>query len=139
MSERELHFRSAAEPFQHLEDREEVIWGLTFAQLLYLVLGVLAAAGFAMYISPLSGQQTMFVCILIAGLPPTLSWIATEGEVAPWTMTRACLRWLRSPRRFVPGGSRATDGYLVQAPAAPEPLSRGRRRGARTLEQAWEL
>ena len=138
MNAREQHFRSSAEPFQHLQDREVVLWGLTFVQLLYLALGVLLAFAFAMWISPLSGQQTAFVCILLAGLPPMLSWIATEGDIAPWTMTRACLRWLRSPRRFAPGGSRASDGYVVERPAPAETTARGAR-AARSLEDAWEL
>ena len=135
---REQRFRSASEPFQHLEDREVVLWGLTFVQVIYGVLGVIAAGIFAMYVSPLSAPQTMFVGVLIAGLPPTLSWIATEGDVAPWTMTRALLLWLRSPRRFAPGGSQTVDGYVVERPVAREFIAPRSRRSATSLEEAWE-
>jgi hypothetical protein len=135
---REQQFRSATEPFQHLEDREVVLWGLTFVQVVYGAIGVILAFGFAMYVSPFSGPQTMFVAILIAGLPPTLSWIATQGDVAPWTMTRALIAWLRSSRRFAPGGSQTTDGYLVEQPVAVEPTLRSPHETARVLEEAWE-
>jgi hypothetical protein len=135
---REQRFRSASEPFQHLEDREVVLWGLTFVQVIYGVLGVIVAGLFALYVSPLSAPQTMFVGILIAGLPPTLSWIATEGDVAPWTMTRALLLWLRSPQRFAPGGSQTDEGYLIERPAVAEFIAREPRRGAASLEEAWE-
>jgi hypothetical protein len=135
---REQRFRSAAEPFQHLEDREVVLWGLTFVQVIYGVLGVILAGVFALYVSPLSAPQTMFFGILIAGLPPTLSWIATQGDVAPWTMTRALIAWLRSPRRFAPGGSGTTEGYVVERPVTPESIARAPRRSAPSLEEAWE-
>ena len=114
MSGREDQFRSAAEPFQHLEDREVVLWGLTFTQLIYAVIGVIIAGIFVIYVSPLSPPQTLFVAIIIAGVPPMLSWAATEGDIAPWTMTWALVRWVRSPRQFAPGGSQTTDGYLIE-------------------------
>ena len=139
MTSGRVAFRSPSEPFQHLQDGEIVLWGMTFRQVIYAVLGVAIAAAFALYVSPLPPPQTAGGCVLIAGMPPVLSWIATQGDVAPWTMTAALLRWLRRPKRFAPGGSQVEVGYLVQQPSSVQPAAASPRRRASRLEESWEF
>jgi hypothetical protein len=140
MTSDRVGLRSPTEPFQHLQDGEVVLWGMTYRQVIHAVLGVAVAAAFALYLSPLPAPQTAGTCVLIAGLPPVLSWIATEGDVAPWTMTAALLRWLREPKRFAPGGSQVEVGYLVERTGStpPAPAAAPRRRAPR-LEETWEF
>jgi hypothetical protein len=129
-----------SETYKHLEDREEVLWGLNFVQLLYVTFGALGGIVFALYVSPLAPAPTLFVSILLAGLPVVLSIVATRGDVAPWTMARAAWRWLTGPKRFAPSGSRLTAGYVVTRPEPHVPASPPEDRASRpVLEEVWDL
>jgi hypothetical protein len=129
-----------SETYKHLEDREEVLWGLNFVQLLYVTFGALGGIVFALYVSPLAPAPTLFVSILVAGLPVVLSVVATRGDVAPWTMARAAWRWLTGPKRFAPSGSRAPVGYVVTCTAARRPAALAEDRTSRpVLERVWDL
>ncbi len=124
--------------YQFLDDREEVIWGLDFVQLVYVLLGALAAILFGLYVSPLPPQLTLFFSILLAGLPVVVSLVATRGNIAPWTATRVLWHWATGPKRFAPAGSRADAGYLVARPPTPAPAA-GQRAATPVLEEAWDL
>lgn len=104
---------TGVEPYRHLEDREEILWGLDFVQLIYVLLGAAIAIVFALYLSPLPTGPSLMIAIVVGGLPVVASLVASNGDLAPWTMTRAAWRWARRPRRYVPGAN-ACAGYNVQ-------------------------
>lgn len=118
------------DPYKHLQDPEQILWGLTLRQLAAVLLGVLAAIVFASWLSPLPTQLTLIFTIVIAGLPVVLSTVASSGDLAPWSAVRAVWRWFRSPRSYVPGANPCT-GYAVLPPI-------GRERPARTQPAAGE-
>jgi|SRR4051794_15847602 hypothetical protein len=126
------------QPYQHIEDREEIVWGLDFGQLVYLGIGVLSGVLFGMYLSPLPAQLTLFVAIVLAGLPVVVSSVASNGDLAPWTVMRAAWRWTRRPRRYVPGAGECPGYYVWQAPG-PEPRRNHEGDRRRTLEEALPL
>jgi hypothetical protein len=127
------------ETYRHLEDREEIVWGLNFVQLLYVALGAFAAIVFALYVSPLPPGPTLFVAVLLGGLPVVLSIIATRGDVAPWTMARAAWRWASGPKRFAPGGSQVEAGYVVERAVRARADRGDPPRGSQRLEEVWDL
>lgn len=100
-------------PYRHLEDREEILWGLHFRQLVYVLLGATIGIVFGLYISPLPTQFSLAIAIVIAGLPVVLSIVASSGELAPWTVTYALWRWWRAPKLYIPGANPA-PGYHIQ-------------------------
>ncbi len=129
--------RSADEPYRHLEDHEEILWGLGFRQLVYVLLGALLGIVFALYVSPLPPWLTLGISIIIAGLPVVLSLVASSGELAPWSACYALWRWWRSPKLYVPGAN-PVWGYHVPARREQEPQRpsrRGRDAARRLLEE----
>ena len=125
------------EPYRHLEDREEILWGLHFRQLVYVLLGAVVGIVFGLYVSPLPAQVSLAIAIIIAGLPVVLSLVASSGELAPWTVTYALWRWWRSPKLYIPGAS-PVAGYHIQQPQEPEPRPRAAG-GAPALAKLEEL
>ena len=101
------------EPYRHLEDREEILWGLHFRQLVYVL------------------------AIIIGGLPVVLSLVASNGELAPWTVTYALWRWWRSPKLYIPGANPVV-GYHIRERQEPQPSPHAGG-GAPALAQLEEL
>ena len=125
------------EPYRHLEDREEILWGLHFRQLVYVLLGAVVGIVFGLYVSPLPPQFSLAIAIIIGGLPVVLSLVASNGELAPWTVTYALWRWWRSPKLYIPGAN-AVPGYHITVKQEPQPSPRPGG-GAPALAQLEEL
>ena len=125
------------EPYRHLEDREEILWGLHFRQLMYVLLGAVVGIVFGVYVSPLPAQFSLAIAIIIGGLPVVLSLVASNGELAPWTVTYAVWRWWRSPKLYIPGAN-PVPGYHIAEAQEPQ-LSPRAGGGAPALAQLEEL
>ena len=128
---------SSNEPYRHLEDREEILWGLHFRQLVYVLGGALIGIVFGLYVSPLPAGPTLMVAVIVAGLPVVLSLVASNGELAPWTVTYALWRWWRSPKLYIPGAN-PVPGYHIREQQEPRPSPRAGG-GAPALAQLEEL
>jgi hypothetical protein len=74
-----------------------------------------AAAVFGGYASPFPTQVTIFVSIVGAGLPVAVSYGAMGLEFSVTQFGRAGWRYLREPRRFLPGAGQQSVGYVVVA------------------------
>ena len=114
------------EPYRHLEDREEILWGLHFRQLVYVLLGAVVGIVFGLYVSPLPAGPSLMVAIIVAGLPVVLSLVASNGELAPWTVTYALWRWWRSPKLYIPGANPASPATTSQKPTKSSSFVRAR-------------
>ena len=128
---------SSNEPYRHLEDREEILWGLHFRQLVYVLGGALIGIVFGLYVSPLPAGPTLMVAVIVAGLPVVFSLVASNGELAPWTVTYALWRWWRSPKLYIPGAN-PVPGYHIREQQEPGPSPRVGG-GAPALAQLEEL
>jgi hypothetical protein len=71
---------------------------------------------FAVYVSPLSLAQTMFVSTLVAGAPIAISYGAMAHEWSVVDAVRSQWRWFTRPRHLLPGPGLATEGYRVVTP-----------------------
>ena len=107
--------RTSSEPYRHLEDHEEILWGLHFRQLVYVLLGAVVGIVFGLYVSPLPAGPSLMVALIVAGLPVVLSLVASNGELAPWTVTSALWRWWRSPKLYIPGANPVPGYHIAKA------------------------
>jgi len=125
------------EPYRHLEDREEILWGLHFRQLVYVLGGAVVGIVFGMYVSPLPPQFSLAIAMIIGGLPVVLSLVASNGELAPWTVTHALWRWWRSPKLYIPGANPVPGYHVAEAhERQPSPRAGG---GSSALARLEEL
>ena len=94
--------------------------------------------GFAPILRQL-GADLGFVPLVITGsvVLYVLSLVASNGELAPWTVTYALWRWWRSPKLYIPGAN-PVPGYHVRETQELQlsPRSGG---GASALAQLEEL
>ena len=125
------------EPYRHLEDREEILWGLHFRQLVYVLLGAVVGIVFGLYVSPLPAQFSLAIAIIIGGLPVVLSLVASNGELAPWTVTYALWALVALPKLYIPGANPVPGYHITKAPdPQPSPRAGG---GAPALARLEEL
>ena len=113
--------------YKHLEASLR-LGAFSLAQWAQVLVAVVLALTFGIYLSPLPLTPTIFVSIVLAGSPLALSYGAMAQE---WSVTDALgaqWRWLRRPRCYLPGPSDQAIGYIVLAeePAHPEPGMHGR-------------
>lgn len=81
--------------------------------------GVVAAL-FGGYLSPLPTQATIFMSILLAGLPVAVSYGAMGVEFSVCDFARAGWRFWRQPREFPAGVGASTSGYALVDDARQE-------------------
>ncbi len=111
--------------YKHLEASLR-LGAFSLAQWAQVLLAVVLALTFGIYLSPLALTPTIFVSIVLAGSPLALSYGAMAQE---WSVTDALgaqWRWLRRPRCYLPGPSDNATGYMVLAeePADADPGAR---------------
>jgi hypothetical protein len=75
----------------------------------------IAAAAFGGYLSPFPTTVTIFVSIVVAGLPVALSYGAMGLEFSVAELAASAWRYWRTPRRYLPGPGEVPHGYLVCA------------------------
>jgi hypothetical protein len=108
--------------YKHLEGRLR-LGTFSLGQWAQIATAGTAAAVFGVYVSPLPTDVTIFVSILVAGLPVALSYGAMGLEFSIGQFAQAAWRYWREPRRYLPGPGASATGYVAhaadQAPAAP--------------------
>lgn len=113
--------------YKHLEASLRIA-GWTVGQWAQVLGATVLALLFGVYVSPLPLTLTIFCSIVLAGSPLALSYGAMAQEWSVSAAVGAQWRWLRRPRRYLPGPSTAGRGYLVLTPAdtaAEPPAVRG--------------
>jgi hypothetical protein len=106
--------------YKHLEAHLR-IGAFSLGQWAQITAAAVAAALFGGYVSPLPTQATIFVSVLVAGLPVALSYGAMGLEFSVADFARAGWRYLRQPRSFVPGPGAPTPGYVLQRDTMSSP------------------
>ena len=98
--------------YKHL-DAKLRLGGLRLGQWLQLILAGGFALVFGMYVSPLAAGPTIALSVFVAGLPVAVSFAALGLEFSVTGFARAAWRWLRAPRRYLPGAGLVPTGYVV--------------------------
>ena len=98
--------------YKHL-DAKLRLGGLRLGQWLQLILAGGFALVFGMYVSPLAAGPTIALSVFVAGLPVAVSFAALGLEFSVTGFARAAWRWLRAPRRYLPGAGLVATGYVV--------------------------
>jgi hypothetical protein len=108
--------------YKHLEAHLR-IGAFSLGQWAQITVAAVAAALFGGYVSPLPTQATIFVSVVVAGLPVALSYGAMGLEFSVADFARAGWRYLREPRSFVPGAGAPTPGYVLRRDTASSPAA----------------
>src|SRR4051812_10717132 len=98
--------------YKHLEARLR-LGVFALGQWAQIAAAGVAAALFGVYLSPFPPSVTMFVAIVVAGLPVALSYGAMGLEFSVGAFAAAGWRYWRASRRYLPGAGEAAVGYLV--------------------------
>ena len=115
--------------YKHLEARLR-LGAFSLGQWAQITTAGVAAAVFAVYLSPFPTSVTIFVSIVAAGMPVALSYGAMGLEFSVGEFAAAAWRYWYEPRRYLPGPGQSAVGYLVHAtdpvssalpPRTPEP------------------
>lgn len=122
--------------FKHLEDRLR-IGELTLWQWAWLLIGVLLALAWGLYLSPLGTVATLFSAIYVAGLPALAALFAGLTEFDFLGLIVGAWRWWRRAARHLPGTGEDPDGYLV-TDAAGERRETSGRVAPLDLEALWD-
>ena len=125
--------------YKHLEQSLR-IGAFTLSQWAQILLATVLALIFGVYLSPLPLTVTIFISIVLAGSPLALSYGAMSQEWSVAEALRAQWRWLRYPRRYLAGPSRAGRGYVVlRAPGAPPEASSVAPSSGDHASELWDL
>jgi hypothetical protein len=108
--------------YKHLEAHLR-IGAFSLGQWAQITVAAVAAALFGGYVSPLPTQATIFVSVLVAGLPVAVSYGAMGLEFSVADFARAGWRYLLEPRSFVPGPGAPTPGYVLRRDAVSSPAA----------------
>jgi len=108
--------------YKHLEAKLR-IGPFSLSQWAQILVAVVLALLFGIYLSPLPLTATIFVSIVLAGSPLALSYGAMAQEWSVADAVGAQWRHLRQPRCYLPGPSHEGVGYVVLAeePAPVDP------------------
>jgi len=98
--------------YKHLEASLR-LGPFSLGQWAQIMVAVVLALVFAVYLSPLPVAPTVFFSIVLAGSPLAMSYGAMQHEWSVTDAVRAQWQWLRRPRAYLPGASLRTTGYVV--------------------------
>jgi hypothetical protein len=109
--------------YKHLEGKT-VIGRFSLDQWAQLLAGVALGLLFGIYLSPLPAQPTIFLSLLLPGLPLLASCVLLGPDFSLSALARANWHYLRRPRRYLPGPGHSAVGYIVtpdpkRSPPAP--------------------
>jgi hypothetical protein len=127
--------------YKHLEAQLK-LGSFSLGQWAQIGAGATLAAVFGAYVSPFPTTVTIFVSILVAGLPIAVSYGAMGLEFSVAQFAVAGWRYLREPRRYLPGPGVATPGYVVRPAPAREPSGLAPGDGSESgtgAEAIWDL
>jgi hypothetical protein len=120
--------------YKHLEGKT-VIGRFSLGQWAQLLAGVAMGLLFGIYLSPLPAQPTIFLALLLPGLPLLASCVLLGPDFSLGALARANWRYLRRPRRYLPGPGQSGVGYIVE----PDPDRYQPPLGERDLAEPTEL
>jgi hypothetical protein len=100
--------------YKHLEARVR-LGAFSLGQWAQMTAAAAAAAVFGVYVSPFPTRVTIFVAIVVAGLPVACSYGAMGLEFSVAQYAAAAWRYWRRPRRYLPGPGGSALGYAVVA------------------------
>ena len=100
--------------YKHLEARLR-LGAFSIGQWAQITITGVVAALFGGYLSPFSASVTIFVCVVVAGLPVALSYGAMGVEFSVTRLAAAGWRYWRQPHRYLPGPGPDRSGYVVHA------------------------
>ena len=98
--------------YKHLETRLR-LGAFSLAQWAQITTAGVAAAIFGGHLSPFPTQITIFVSLIVAGLPIAVSYGAMGLEFSVTQLVVAAWRYSRQPRRYLPGAEETDVGYRV--------------------------
>jgi hypothetical protein len=126
--------------YKHLEGKT-VLGAFSLDQWAQLLAGVALGLVFGIYLSPLPAQPTIFLALLLPGLPLLASCVLLGPDFSLGALARANWRYLRRPRRYLPGPGRSAVGYIVEPDPnrhQPHPAAHDRPDRAE-LEALWDV
>ena len=100
--------------YKHLDSKLRLS-GLSLGQWAQVLVAVLAAIVFGVYLSPFPTAPTIWLSVFVAGLPVAVSYGAMGLEFSVGQFASAAWRWWREPRRYLAGGGASGTGYVVEA------------------------
>jgi hypothetical protein len=121
--------------YKHLETRLR-IGELTLGQWAGIVLGLAAAIGWGMYLSPFGAYLSLFTSVYIGGIPVMAAWVASQSDFDLWRHLVAAVRWRRGNHVHLPGGGSSATGYAVVA--APPRVASNAAGPDLDLEALWK-
>lgn len=129
------------ETYKHLEARIK-IGSFTVGQFIIASMGLLLAAVFGFYVSPLPGKWTFGISLFLGLLPAAIARGTSGAEGSASQTLRAMSQWMREPKHYLPGASEVM-GYVVEPVVVDE--GRGLARSTedvslakRNVEGAWD-
>jgi len=105
--------------FKHLEAKLR-FGDLTVGQWAAILAGVLFAAVFAQYLSPIGGLGGVIVGVYLGAIPASAAFFAGLSEFDLWGLIREAVRWRRASGRYVAGAGDTACGYTVVIAAAED-------------------
>jgi hypothetical protein len=103
--------------FKHLEARLR-FGDLTVGQWAAILGGVLFAAVFAQYMSPIGGLGGVIVGVYLGAIPASAAFFAGLSEFDLWGLIREAVRWRGTAGRYAAGAGDTACGYAVLIEAA---------------------
>ena len=98
--------------FKHLEAKLR-FGDLTVGQWAAILAGVLFAAVFAQYLSPIGGLGGVIVGVYLGAIPASAAFFAGLSEFDLWGLIREAVRWRGAAGRYVAGAGETAHGYVV--------------------------
>jgi hypothetical protein len=126
--------------YKHLEGKT-LIGRFSLGQWAQLLAGVALGLLFGIYLSPLPAQPTIFLSLLLPGLPLLASCVLLGPDFSLSALARANWHYLRRPRRYLPGPGHSAAGYIVEPDAnhhRPDPARHDVPERA-ALEALWDV
>ena len=99
--------------YKHLEAKLR-LGSFSLGQWAQISAAAATAAIFGVYVSPFPASVTIFVSIVLAGMPVALCYGAMGLEFAVGSFAVAAWRYWREPRRYLPGAGSPSRGYVVR-------------------------
>jgi hypothetical protein len=114
--------RAAHKTYRHLSEKDRVIAGLTYSQLLQLLATGMLVTSLAVWLPWPGATVRLPLAIMFGGLPVAVSVGASGRQFSPSRTLRRAWRWRRRPKYYVPGGGEQQARYIIlPAPPSDEP------------------
>lgn len=124
--------------YKHLEAKLR-IGEFTIGQWAGLIIGLLTAAIWGMYVSPFGTQLTLFTACYIGALPVGAIFLATVSDIDVVLVLRSAVSWRRAEGRFLAGPGPSTNGYVLHPEATdPRRQQTGQELAELDLAALWE-